>query len=287
MLKNKRFLKVCAIAAVALLLGLAVGPADITPTEAAPAPLGPATVIYNIYATDGYVTLADGTSIYIYGFVGGRQGVPFSYINSTGQLVTVPGGPPAPTPGPNTPAEQALAGCAQLPAPIIYCKTNDVVEIRLKNLGVTNPTAVANDPHSIHLHGVDVDAANDGVPETSVAVIAGGTSDPILMPLTPGAGNVVVYMFTAKNPGTYMYHCHQEASIHVQMGMYGALVVYNPTERQPTPALARAKVAISGAGNTIRTTSCCSAKWIPASMIPRQALDQTLTRWTTIPSTGW
>ena len=27
-----------------------------------------------------------------------------------------------------------------------------------------------------------------------------------------------------------MYHCHQEASIHVTMGMYGSLVVYNPTD---------------------------------------------------------
>jgi FtsP/CotA-like multicopper oxidase with cupredoxin domain len=41
---------------------------------------------------------------------------------------------------------------------------------------------------------------------------------------------VIVYMFTPTNPGTYMYHCHQEADIHVNMGMYGALVVYNPTD---------------------------------------------------------
>jgi hypothetical protein len=35
---------------------------------------------------------------------------------------------------------------------------------------------------------------------------------------------------TATQAGTYMYHCHQEADIHVNMGMYGALVVYNPTD---------------------------------------------------------
>lgn len=33
------------------------------------------------------------------------------------------------------------------------------------------------------------------------------------------------YYFTTMNPGTYMYHCHVSASEHVQMGMYGALVV--------------------------------------------------------------
>jgi len=41
-------------------------------------------------------------------------------------------------------------------------------------------------------------------------------------------------MFTPTHPGTYMYHCHQEASIHVQMGMYGALVVYNSGEQGAT-----------------------------------------------------
>jgi FtsP/CotA-like multicopper oxidase with cupredoxin domain len=115
-----------------------------------------------------------------------------------------------------------LAGNAQFPAPIIYAAVGDVVEIRLKNLGVTQRSA-PNDPHTIHLHGLDVDAANDGVPETSVAAVPAGTP-------TLGAGNVVVYMFSPTQPGTYMYHCHQEASIHVQMGMYGALAVYNPTD---------------------------------------------------------
>jgi FtsP/CotA-like multicopper oxidase with cupredoxin domain len=65
-----------------------------------------------------------------------------------------------------------------------------------------------------------VGAANDGVPETSVGAVSANAG-------VPGAGNVVVFMFAPTNPGTYMYHCHQEADIHVQMGMYGALVVYN------------------------------------------------------------
>jgi FtsP/CotA-like multicopper oxidase with cupredoxin domain len=124
-----------------------------------------------------------------------------------------------PAPGADPACEAQLAGNAQFPAPIIYAAAGDVVEIRLKNLGVTNAVA-PNDPHSIHLHGLDVNAANDGVPETSLGAIPANAA-------MPGAGNTVVYMFTAPGPGTYMYHCHQEASIHVQMGMYGALVVYN------------------------------------------------------------
>jgi FtsP/CotA-like multicopper oxidase with cupredoxin domain len=199
-----------------LLLGsYLVGQPEVAKAQA------PVSITYNLYATDGFVTMADGTQQYIYGFIGGRAGQPIYYLNQAGALV----GPvtvPDPTGGVIQAWEQQFLGNAQFPAPIIYATTNDVVEIRLKNLGVSQRSA-PNDPHTIHLHGLDVQAANDGVPETSVAAVP-ATSKAI------GKGNVVVYMFAPDKPGTYMYHCHQEASIHVQMGMYGALVVYNPTD---------------------------------------------------------
>jgi manganese oxidase len=201
----------------------------------------PNTIVYNLYATDAFIPLADGSAVYNYGFVGGRQGVPLTFTKSvtpvgdraldtglwTGYTYngngSLPNGAPAPTGGPITGDEALLAGNAQFPAPLIYAAVGDVVEIRLKNLGVTLSTA-PNDPHSIHLHGLDVDAANDGVPETSLGAIPANAG-------IPGSGNVVVYMFSAKFPGTTMYHCHQEASIHVQMGMYGALVIYSAEDR--------------------------------------------------------
>jgi len=184
------------------------------------------TVVYNLFATDAFVNLADGAQVYNYGFVGGREGVPLTYQLSQaegGGIETLAGGSPHPSPGPVTGAEEDLQGNAQFPGPLIYATTADVVQINFKNLGVTNPGS-PNDPHSIHLHGLDVNAANDGVPETSVGAV------PANEPGLKGAGNVIVYMFSPKNPGTYMYHCHQEADIHVQMGMYGALVIYNPTD---------------------------------------------------------
>ncbi|OGO28264.1 MAG: hypothetical protein A2136_00320 [Chloroflexi bacterium RBG_16_54_11] len=206
------------------------------------------TVTYNLYATDGYIEMADGTALYMYGFIGGRDNVPYTYQSSfctgdgtgrnCGTSANMLATAIAPTAGPTTMAEAAFAGNAQFPAPIIYASVGDVVVINLKNLGVAaNPNA-PNDPHSIHLHGLDVDAANDGVPETSVGAVPANlcddssTADPTTSCTTPapGAGNVIVYMFTPMNPGTYMYHCHQEADIHVNMGMYGALVVYNPTD---------------------------------------------------------
>jgi FtsP/CotA-like multicopper oxidase with cupredoxin domain len=209
--------------------------------------------VYNLYATDGYIPLADGHALYNYGFVGGRASIPMTYQKSvtpvgdpdpsTGLrgytyngIVTIPTGAPSPTGGPATDAEKPLRGNVQFPAPLIYLSVGDVLEIRLKNLGTTVPAA-PNDPHSIHLHGLDVDAANDGVPETSIGAVpanlcADGVTDNVNNcadhnGYTPGAGNVVVYMAAPKYAGTTMYHCHQEADIHVQMGMYGALVVYN------------------------------------------------------------
>jgi len=231
---RRKALALVAVLVLAMLFALAVAGVARAEDKA----LAATTVIYNLYATDGYVLMADGVPVYMYGFVGGRQGDPLTYQESAtitatdasgaatagtqGANVTIPGGPPAPTGGPVVGDEAALAGNAQYPAPIIYAAVGQVVEIRLKNLGTTLPSA-PNDPHSIHLHGLDVDAANDGVPETSVGAVAANAG-------LPGSGNVIVYMFKATRPGTYMYHCHQEASIHVQMGMYGALVIYNPTD---------------------------------------------------------
>jgi manganese oxidase len=204
-----------------------------------------ASVMYNLFATDAYVALPDGKAIYNYGFVGGRAGKSLTYMNSvtphnvndkTGAyasfdyngVTTIPTGAPDPAGGAIQPGsvEEQLAGNAQWPAPLIYATVGDVVQIRMKNLGVkANPNA-PNDPHSIHLHGLDVNAANDGVPETSVGAVPANAVDDNKDPI-PGRGNVIVYMFSPKDAGTYMYHCHQEADIHVQMGMYGALVIYN------------------------------------------------------------
>jgi len=224
-----------------LLAILFIGSLIVAPAQASPVQAAPNTIVYNLYATDGFIPLADGSAVYNYGYVGGRENQPLTFQNSVtpggdrdpatalwtsytyNGITTLRSGAPAPTGGPVTDAEKVLLGNAQFPAPLIYAAVGDVVEIRLKNLGVTNPTA-PNDPHSIHLHGLDVDAANDGVPETSLGAIPANAN-------VPGAGNVVVYMFSPKYAGTTMYHCHQEADIHVQMGMYGALVVYDTGDR--------------------------------------------------------
>ncbi len=46
--------------------------------------------------------------------------------------------------------------------------------------------------------------------------------------LTQGGpnGNVFTYRMYCERPGTYLYHCHVEASEHVHMGMYGPMWIY-------------------------------------------------------------
>ncbi|MDP6954585.1 MAG: multicopper oxidase domain-containing protein, partial [Planctomycetota bacterium] len=64
--------------------------------------------------------------------------------------------------------------------------------------------------HTIHLHGLDVDQLNDGVPQTSFSVPSMGTNS---------------YTFTAPHAGTYMYHCHVDTVLHFARGMYGTIIV--------------------------------------------------------------
>jgi FtsP/CotA-like multicopper oxidase with cupredoxin domain len=105
----------------------------------------------------------------------------------------------------------------QLPAPVIEAVVGDDCYIHLTEIGNSNRRAPM-DPHTIHLHGIHVSTQNDGFPETSFDLM----------------GHEGVYYFKPEHAGTYMYHCHVEASEHVQLGMYGALIVRPATNTNNT-----------------------------------------------------
>ena len=44
-------------------------------------------------------------------------------------------------------------------------------------------------------------------------------------------GSSLTYYYLNNDPGTYMYHCHVEATEHMQMGMLGSLYV-DPIQNQ-------------------------------------------------------
>lgn len=155
-----------------------------------------AKVIYNLYATDGYARLDDGSVLHVYGFIGGREGEPLTYLDENGATRTMVQGPPAPAAGAVTEAEAMLAGRAQLVAPLIWASSEDVVELRLKNLGGAAGSPAS--PLGIELRGLDVSGADEGTPETSVLAIPVDTQ-------LASSGNLLSYTFRISNPGTYAY----------------------------------------------------------------------------------
>ena len=148
----------------------------------------------HLAAGDGMVTMADGYPQYI-----------FSYAR-------VPLPEDAPVPVEQYPgwvmAEGMLA--ANAPAPTIVVDEDDELFLSLTNVGMTMRPDLF-DPHTVHWHGFPQAApVFDGVPDSSISINMGAT---------------LTYYYNAKDAGTYMYHCHVEATEHMQMGMLGNLFV--------------------------------------------------------------
>lgn len=98
---------------------------------------------------------------------------------------------------------------ATVPGPELRVKVGKLVRITLVN--------THDQPHVLHLHGVTSLAQEmDGVPHLSHEV---------------RPGERFTYEFVATEAGTHAYHCHFQTNVHLDMGMYGALVVKDPDEK--------------------------------------------------------
>lgn len=175
---------------------------------------------YVLLATDGFIELPTTKDLcpatdtlqkcYIFGFIGGLYQViengKLTYDNKSLNWKE----------SCNWHNLWAMQTKASIPSPMIWAEQGDRLYITLINLGM--PVSHLEDPHTIHLHGAHVATQLDGFPESSFSVPM--WMNPKEMP--PAA----TYYFKPEHPGTYMYHCHVEAHEHVQMGMYGALVIY-------------------------------------------------------------
>lgn len=89
-----------------------------------------------------------------------------------------------------------------MPGPTLRVTEGDIVRVHFTN--------THHQPHTIHWHGIYADQKHDGVPHTSAAVMPGETR---------------VYEFVAERPGTFWYHCHVDSYRHVDLGMYGSLII--------------------------------------------------------------
>ena len=139
----------------------------------------------HITCGDGFQTMADGTPIYTFGF-----------RDVTG------------TPAADAAVNAFLA--AEWPAPTIALDEGDEFYLTLSNVNFALRPDLF-DPHTVHFHGFpQASSVFDGMPEGSIGILG---------------GNSLTYYYKIVIPGTYMYHCHQEAAEHMQQGMLGNLYV--------------------------------------------------------------
>lgn len=146
----------------------------------------------HLAAGDGFVTMSDDarTPLYMFGF-SDMTGIP-----------TNPAGPV------DVLQEGMLAGA--FPAPIIVLDEGDEFYLTLTNVGMSIRPDLF-DPHTVHYHGFPQAAPIfDGVPDASISI---------------NMGSSLTYYYKVNEPGTFMYHCHVEATEHMQMGMLGNLYV--------------------------------------------------------------
>jgi FtsP/CotA-like multicopper oxidase with cupredoxin domain len=176
----------------------------------------PAPVIFrHLLGSDGWISIPMGTLTNPLGAVvapdvlapSGRT----TYVFGFRDVTALDGGPTVRTPGTTTnPLILAQKGHVQHSAPLLYFDENDAIQITLSNLGLAVRPDLA-DPHTIHWHGFrNATPLFDGVPEMSISV---------------GPGSDFPYYYHPTDPGTYMYHCHNEDVEHVQMGMDGIVFV--------------------------------------------------------------
>lgn len=120
------------------------------------------------------------------------------------------------------------------PAPTIRVAEGQLVHSALNNQHGT---------HTIHHHGIEPTAVNDGVGHLTMEIgghfdgVDGGT----------GPGGLYTYQWRAAEAGTYFYHCHRNTTLHFELGMYGMLIVDPPA---PVGAGIQAPYVDGGPGYT-------------------------------------
>lgn len=143
----------------------------------------PGIICKHVAAGDGFITMADGTVLYTFGF---------SDVTGSADPLT----------------DGMLA--AQFTGPTITLDEGDQFYLNLTNVGMLMRPDLF-DAHTIHFHGFP-NASNifDGEPHGTMGINMDAT---------------LTYYYNIVEPGTYMYHCHMEATEHMEMGMLSNLYV--------------------------------------------------------------
>ncbi len=141
------------------------------------------------------------------------------------------------------------------PGPTLVLRREEPVEITLVN---QLPEATA-----IHWHGMELDSYYDGV--HGFGGMPGIQSTPLIAP-----GESFTVRFTPPRTGTFIYHTHMHDDRQLTSGLYGALVVTDPTEAAYDPNTDHTLV-IGREGSGPRTTMVLNGSrsphfhWRPAT----------------------
>ncbi|MCU7852796.1 MAG: multicopper oxidase domain-containing protein [Candidatus Thiodiazotropha sp. (ex Monitilora ramsayi)] len=151
-----------------------------------PDPNHPNAKCMSLIAGDSFAIMSDTNPLYIFGFGDQTGTLPDDLI-----------------------AEGILD--AEWPGPTVELDQGDEFWLNLTNVGtVIRPDLF--DPHTVHFHGFpNAATVFDGVPEVSISINMGAT---------------LTYYYNIVEPGTYIYHCHVEATEHMEMGMLANLYVH-------------------------------------------------------------
>ena len=95
----------------------------------------------------------------------------------------------------------------QLPGPTLKAIVGDTLVIKVKN--------DLEEPITIHWHGIRLSSSMDGT---------GVVQDPIK------PGQTFEYRFQVPDAGTFWYHSHYNETVQMERGLYGALIVEDPTD---------------------------------------------------------
>jgi len=169
-----------------------------TGTRLHPGANNPGIKCAHLVAGDGMVTMADDTKkeLYVFSYAFLPEDDPLKPPENTSEYA-------------GWVMEKGLLA-ANIPAPMLALDEDDEFFLTLTNVGMAMRPDLF-DPHTIHWHGFPEAASIfDGVPDSSISVNMGASQ---------------TYYYNVKDPGTYLYHCHVEATEHMQMGMMGSLYV--------------------------------------------------------------
>jgi len=145
----------------------------------------------HLSAGDGFATMGDGSTRYIFSFAD-MTGLPTKTKNQKDAMI------------------QAGILAHEWAAPTIELEEGQEFYLSLTNVGMLMRPDLF-DPHTVHFHGFPQSSTVfDGLPESGLSI---------------GMGATLTYYYKLNDPGTYMYHCHVEATEHMQMGMLGNLYI--------------------------------------------------------------